>query len=104
MREALRVLGRRLHEPERQALRGLRPDAGQPRQLVDQVLDRALVHGASLLDRRGAEHLLDPAERLGLVGRVLVLVDDAATWRAAGGLARLAHDAHDRRARSRTGP
>ena len=43
--QALGLLGRLLDQPEREPLRRLRADAGQPRQLVDQLLDRALVHG-----------------------------------------------------------
>ena len=37
--QPLRVLGVGLHQPERQPLRGLGPHAGQPRELVDQLLD-----------------------------------------------------------------
>src|SRR5690606_9663531 len=44
-RDVLRVLG---EEVERDALGALGPDAGQPPELVDQVLDRALVHPFSL--------------------------------------------------------
>ena len=43
--EPLRVLGRRLQQVERDALRRLRADAGQPAELVDELLDRDLVEG-----------------------------------------------------------
>ena len=42
--EALHVLGVRLEDMERDALRGLGSHAGQPAELVDQFLDCTLVH------------------------------------------------------------
>src|SRR6266542_3145681 len=46
LRQPAGLVRRRLHQVERQALRGLRPDARKPGQLVDEVLDRPLVHGS----------------------------------------------------------
>ena len=50
--QAARVLGRGLDHVEREPLRRLRADAGKARQLVDQVLDRTLVHARPPARRR----------------------------------------------------
>ena len=69
-----------LHQPEREPLSGLRPDAGQPRQLVDQLLDRALVRHALLrgfrrVDRDLRASISCTAEGLVVARRVLFLDD-----------------------------
>ena len=48
------VVGRELQQVERDALRGLRTDAGQPAQLVDEVLDRSRVGAHQPVTGRGA--------------------------------------------------
>ena len=62
-REPLRVLGRGLQEIERDALRRLRADAGQPAELVDERLDRPFVdRHASGLAEQSAETAAEAAE------------------------------------------
>src|SRR2546425_3281392 len=101
--QALGILGRRLHEPERQPLGGLRPDPRQPSELVDQLLDRALVrHALARLvaavggDLR-AEHLFHAAKRF-FVRRWVLLVDDLHHGRSATWIPRVPDDADDLRA------
>ena len=100
--QALRVLGGRLHQPEREPLRGLRAHAGQPRQLVDQLLDRALVRHwlVPAFGRRVGR----PARRASpaRAGAPLPRSADSSSStisapRATGRVPRLAHHAHDAR-------
>ena len=94
--EPFGVVGRRLDQPERQPLRRLRADARQPRQLVDQTpgsgprtrqaFSRVVGHGL------GAEHLLDPTQRLCVVCGRVVFLDRLDVRRVVAG-AGLAHDA-----------
>ena len=44
LRETLHVIGIRLEQVERDALRRFRPDTGQPTELVDEVLNHAFIH------------------------------------------------------------
>ena len=67
------VVGRELQQVERDALRGLRTDAGQPAQLVDQVLDRSRVDALTAEAAAAEPPMSTPPERAGL--ELLHLVD-----------------------------